>query len=229
MRRPKIIAVCGAVAASALLWTGSTSAASGPAVTVRVEGLAKTLLAPRLIHLHPGSVTMYGAPRGACPAGSATGALDLATHHRWAGSWSTSFNDYEITSILGERHSFSTNRYWSIWLDNRYATKGACGIGLHSGDHLLFAVEGPKTEDPIAIKAPSSATVDRTFTVTVVAYNARGAAKPLAGATVSVAGHSGKTGSHGTVPLTPSHAGTFTLMASAPGYIRSAPVTLRVS
>jgi hypothetical protein len=229
MHRKYMFALCGATAASVLLSTGAASAASGPAVTVRVEGVNRTLLAPTAAHLHSGSITRGGAPSGACPAKSAAGALDAATHHKWVGTWSTSFNDYEVTSILGEAHSFSTKLYWSVWIDNRYATTGICGIKVHRGDQLLFAVEGSKTEDPIAIKAPSSATIGHAFTVMVVSYSTSGKSKPLAGATVSVAGASGKTDSHGTVPLTPSHAGTFTLQAAHPGYIRAAPVVVHVT
>jgi hypothetical protein len=229
MHRKYSFALCGVIAICLLLLTGVASAASGQAVTVRVEGAKRTLLAPTVVHLHSGSITKGGAPSGACPATSAAGVLDLATHHRWVGTWSTSFNDYEVTSILREAHSFSTKLYWSVWIDNRFATTGVCGIKLHRGDQLLFAVEGSKTEHPIAIKAPSSATVGHAFTVTVVSYSTGGKSKPLAGATVSVAGHRGKTNSHGTVSLTPSHSGTFTLEAVHRGYIRAAPVTVHVA
>jgi hypothetical protein len=229
MNRNNIIALCGATVTAVALMAGPASAASGAAVTVRVEGLKKTLLPATAVDVRSGSITKGGAPSGACPAKSAAGALDVATRHHWAGTWSRSFNDYEVTSILGEAHSFSTKLYWSVWVDNKYATTGVCEIKLHRGAKLLFAVEGSKTQDPIAIEAPSSATVGHTFTVTVVSFSEAGKSKPLAGATVSVAGHSGKTDSHGTVPLTPDHAGTFTIKAAHTGYIRAAPVTVHVT
>lgn len=229
MNRKNIFALCVAAAATMLSVGAAAHAASGPAVTVRVEGVKRTLLAPKVVHVHGGSVTRFGAPAGACHAASAAGALDVASRHRWAGTWSTSFNDYEITSILGERHAFSSKYFWEIFVNNASASAGACSLKLHRGEQLLFAAVPQKgTEFPIAIKAPSSATVGHTFTVTVVRFNAKGKSKPLAGATVSVAGHSGQTDSHGTVPLTPSHAGTFTLRAAHPGYIRAAPVRVRV-
>jgi Domain of unknown function (DUF4430) len=229
MHRKNILAVCGATVAAVALLTGAASAAPGPAVTVRVEGVKRTLLAPTVVHIHAGSITKGGAPSGACPAKSAAGALDTATRHHWVGTWSSSFNDYEVTSILGEAHSFSTNLYWSVWINNKYATTGVCEIKLRRGDQVLFAAEGSKTEDPIAIEAPSSATVGHTFQVTVVSFSEAGKSRPLAGAAVSVAGHSGKTDSHGTVPLTPSSIGTFTINAAHTGYIRAAPVTVHVS
>ena len=63
-------------------------AASGTPVSVRIEGQSKTLLAAKTVLVRSGSVTKNHAPRGACPAKSAAGALDAATHHRWSGSWS---------------------------------------------------------------------------------------------------------------------------------------------
>jgi hypothetical protein len=239
--RQNVLAVGGAAVVLALapaagLTAGGAAAAparpaiSSPSVTVRVEGLDRTLLTPTAVQTHAGSITRFHAPAGACSASSAAGALDAATHHKWGGTWSSSVGDYEITSILGERHSFTSKYYWSIWIDNRLATAGACGIKLHRGDQLLFAVEPIKTtEDPIAIQAPATAAVGHMFNVTVVSYSQKGKATPLAGATVSVAGHSGLTNSQGVVPLTPSAPGTFTLLAQHAGYIRAAPARVVVA
>lgn len=230
MNRKHILALGGATALSLVLWSTGVAAAAGPGVTVRVEGIKRTLLAPTAVHVRSGSITRFGAPAGACPAASGAGALDAATRHHWVGSWSTSFNDYEITSVLGESHSFTSKDFWEIFVNNVAASAGACSTKLHSGEQLLFAAVPQKgTEFPIAIKAPASATVGHTFTVTVVSFNAKGKSKPLAGATVSVAGHAGKTDSHGTLPLTPSHAGTFTVTAAHAGFIRAAPVQVHVT
>jgi hypothetical protein len=229
MHRNNILAACGATVASVLLWTGAASAA-GPAVTVRVEGLKRTLLAPTVVHLHAGSVTKGGAPAGACPARSAAGALDAAARHHWAGTWSASFDDYEVTSILGETHRFSANKpYWSVWVGNKYASSGVCETTLHRGEKLLFAVEGAGTKGLVAIEAPGAATVGQPFAVTVVWFNPGGRSKPLAGATVSGAGATSQTDSQGTVELTPSQAGTLTLKAAHAGYVRSAPVQVSVT
>jgi hypothetical protein len=230
MNAKNVLALCGVTAATVGLLTGVAFAASGPAVTVRVEGLKKTLLAPTVVHVHSGSITKGGAPSGACPAKSAAGALDAATRHKWGGTWSTSFSDYEITSILGESHAFTSKYYWEIVVNNVSASAGACALKLHTGEQLMFAaVPDTGTEFPIAIEAPSSATVGHQFDATVVWFNAKGKSKPLAGATVSIAGHVFKTDSHGIVPLTPDNAGTFTLNATDTGYIRAAPVMVHVS
>jgi hypothetical protein len=207
-------------------------AAGAPKVTVRVEGVKKTLLLPTVAQTHSGSITRFGAPKGGCSAESGQGALDVATHHRWAGKWSTEFGpEYEITSILGETHSFTSKDYWEIFVNNVAASVGACELHLHAGEQLLFAaVPATGTAYPLAIEgAPTSATTGKTFNVKVVYFNGKGIAKPLSGATVSVAGHSGKTNHQGIVPLTPTHAGTFVLQAQHAGYVRAAPVTVHVS
>jgi hypothetical protein len=228
MHRNKILAACSASVVSVLIWTG-TATAVGSTVTVRVEGLKRTLLAPTVVHLHSGSITKGGAPAGACPARSGAGALDAVTHHHWVGTWSTSFDDYEVTSILGEAHSFTTKLYWSVWVGNKFASTGVCGIKLHPNEQLLFAAASSKTKGLVAIKAPSSATVGQPFAVTVVWFNGSGKTKPLAGATVTAAGVSSQTNSQGTVELTPTQAGTLSLKAAHAGYIRSAPVQVSVT
>ena len=211
--------------------TPTAASAADPSVTVRVEGLKRTLLLPTATHTHAGWITKYGAPTGECSAKSAQGALDVATRHRWRGTWSTQYGpEYEITSILGETHSFSSKYYWEIFVNNVAASAGACELKLHAGEQLLFAaVRDSGTAFPLALEAPRSARVGQTFSVKVVYFTAKGIAKPLSGATVSVAGHSGKTNRRGIVPLTPDHAGTFVLHAQRLGYIRAAPVTVRVS
>jgi Domain of unknown function (DUF4430) len=224
----KLLALGGASAALALI---SAGAALASAVTVRVEGLKRTLLAPTVVHPRPGSITRYGAPKDACPSPSAQGALDVATHHRWVGKWSTQFGpEYEITSILGEAHSFTSKYFWEIFVNNVASSAGACEIKLHRGDQLLFAaVPDSGIAYPLAIESLRSATVGHAFTVKVVYFTGPGTAKPLGGATVSAAGRSGRTDGHGTVSLTPSHAGRFVLHAEHAGYVRAAPVTLTVS
>lgn len=212
-------------------------AAGGTTVTVRVEGLKRTLLPPKMIHTHSGWITKYGAPRGACSARSVQGALDVATHHRWRGSWSTAFQDYEITSILGETHPFSPPKYyWEIFTDNVSAFAGACDrkLKLHRGEQLLFAAV-PQTGVAYvtALRAPRTASAGHRFTVKVVWFKGR-QAKPLAGARVTGAGVHATTNRRGVATLTASHSGALVLHAehkwsAATAYVRAAPVTVRVS
>jgi hypothetical protein len=220
-------ALVGVLAASAVGVASGASGASGPKVTVRVEGLSRTLLPPTSTITHSGWI---GAPTHKCPAASVAGALDSATKHGWTGRFQRNLSGYAITSILGETHASTASNVWKVFVNNVPASKGACSTAVRSGEQLLFAaVPRNGTEYPTAIEAPRSVAVGSTFYVTVVWFNAKGKAKPLAGATLSVAGRSGPTNGRGVVPLTPRHSGTFVLQATHAGYIRPVPVTVHVS
>jgi hypothetical protein len=223
-----ILAVSGATLALAVA-SPVALAAGATQVTVRVEGKTRTLLASTSVHTHAGSITRGGAPTGACPASSAAGALDVATSHRWSATWFTSLGDFEIKRILGDNES-TKKFYWAIWVDNRFATTGACGIKLRRGEHLLFAVDSvARHEHPLAVRARSHAVAGKPTAVEVVWYSDSGASKPLAGAHVTAAGVSAVTDSHGIAHLLAPHAGTLAVGASAKGYIRAAQVRVHVT
>jgi hypothetical protein len=226
----KLLALSGAVLVSLLALAPAAGASHDPApVTIRIEGKTKTLLATTDVKTHSGSITVGGAPKGACPAKSAQGALDVATDHKWSGKWFGKYDEYEIFTILGD-HESGTKYFWEIFVNNVAASAGACEINLKPGDQLLFAAVSVKgIAYPTAVIAPSHAVANQPFKAKVVYYNAKGKAKPLSGAVVSVQGHSAKTGSSGTITLRPGSAGTFVIDASKSGYVRAAPVTLHVT
>jgi len=227
MYRNTILALGGATLALAA--APAALAAAGTQVTVRVEGKARTLLAAKSVRTHNGSITRGGAPAGKCPATSAAGALDVATNRRWSGPWSTDFNEFEIKTILGETESTS-KFYWGIWIDNRYATTGACEIKLHRSDQLLFAVDSDgHDEHPLAIAAPSRVVAGKPFSVKVVWFADNGKSKPLAGARVSGAGPGVATNSRGVAKVVATRSGTLKLGAAAKGYIRAAQTRVRVT
>ena len=230
MHRRSIFALVGAILILVLALSGSAVAAGGTAVTLRVEGKARTLLVPTVVKTHAGSITQGGTPRGKCPAASAAGALDVATHHRWGGSWNAKYGALLLTTIFGETHSLSTKYYWSVWVDHVYAQSGICGLKLHRGEQLLFAaVPDNPIEYPIALTAPRGATVGRSFKVKAVAFTSSGQSKALAGASVNGSGVSAVTGRGGTASITAHKSGTLVLQVSKNDYIRSAPITIRIS
>jgi hypothetical protein len=212
-----------AVAAAA----GTASSAAGTSVSVRVEGVTHALLPPTTVHTHSGSITTGGAPAGTCPAANAAGALDVATHHRWAGKYSSGLG-IEVTQILGETDKYSPHgHYWEILVNNKSASTGICDLTLHAGEQILFAaVPATGTVYPLALSGPSQVTAGKAFTVRVSAYNAKGVAKPVAGVHVSGASHASN--AHGLVTVTEPHSGTARFTASGTGYIRSAPLAVKV-
>jgi hypothetical protein len=223
-----MFALCGATVALVLVST-AVALAAGTTVSVRVEGKTRALLSTTVVHTHSGSITKGGAPAGACPSTTAAGALDLATNHRWNGSYSSS-EGLSVTQILGETHPFTSKYYWSIWVDNRFAPAGVCGLKLHHGEQLLFAAVPDKgTEYPIVITGPGHATTGHPFDLKVAYINAKGAAKPLAKAHVAGAGLNAVSNKQGFVSVAAQHTRRLKYSATESGYIRSASVSVLVS
>lgn len=225
-----IVALCAALTvgiagAASGRTVGAAGSASGPTVAVRVEGISHTLLPVKTVTTHSGWITRFRAPRGKCGDTSGAGALDIATHHGWSGPWDGKLGDYEVFSILGETHTFSSKDYWAVFVNNVPDAMGICGTKLHSGEQILFAaVPDSGIAYPLTVSAPAHATVGHAFTVKVSWVKGTGATKPLAGASVN-----GKlTGGSGKVQITPTSAGTLTLHVAKRGYIRD-EVTVRVS
>jgi hypothetical protein len=196
-------------------------AQAGQKVSVRIEGATKTLQAARIVTTPSGSITKFGAPAGACPGASAAGALNAVTNGHWKAKFYSSFNDYLISSVLGETPTVKTG-YWGLWVNNRYSTKGACEVKLKPADQVLFAVDSiKKHEHPLGITAPATATAGTPFTLKAVSYSDQGKATAQAG--VSFNGIKGTTNKQGkltvTVPLSKQAPVTFT--GSEKGYIRA--------
>jgi hypothetical protein len=227
MHKKTILALGGATLALAV--ASPVALGAGTQVTVRVEGKTRTLLQTKSVQTHGGFITRNGAPTGACSANSGAGALDVATKHRWTGSWSTSFNDFLIKAILGDTES-SSKFYWGIWINNRYATSGACGLKLHRGDQLLFAVDSvAHHEHPLAIQAPKHAVAGKSFNVKVVSFSDKGKSQPAAHVSLAGAGQGVVTNGHGVAHVVAGRAGTLKLSASGNGFIRAARVRVRVT
>ncbi len=220
------VAIVGASTALVLA-PASAAPAAGTAVSVRIEGRTSTLLAPTLVHTHAGSITKGGAAKGSCPASTAAGALDAATRGRWQGKIFSGTPGIFVASIFGVKPA--GNFYWTVFVDNRTAQAGVCGLKLRKGEQLLFAVTDG-SQFPIVLSGPARAGVGRPFELKAIYYKPTpkrpaGVPTPLAGAHVDGA----ITNKHGTVTLTAHHAGRLKYAATETGYVRSVPVTVRVS
>src|SRR5690348_15650574 len=225
-----VLAVAAVVGALGLRPASTASAAaSGPKVAIRIEGAKRTLLrSTRLKAPGRGWITKFGAPKGRCPAESAAGALNVATHGAWRGTWSGKYRDYLITKILGDTES-GAKSYWEILVNNVAASTGACEIKLHAGERLLFAaVPLTGTGYPLVIRAPKTATVGAPLKIRVDFINGHGKAVSLAGATVRGGGAHAKTNAKGTAVLRPERRGKLSLRAHKTGYIRAAARTVEV-
>lgn len=122
----------------ALAASGAALAAgSGPAVSVQVKSLTKTLRTAT-VHGEKGSITKGGTPKGKCPGSSAAGALDAATKGNWKGKYYASVGGVFITSILGVTPK--NPDYWGFYINGKSSSKGVCAVSLHPGEKLLFKI-----------------------------------------------------------------------------------------
>jgi hypothetical protein len=217
------VLVCATVAASAALASGSNAQRRTglglrqrrrETVTVRVEGRRRTLLAATAVAIPKRGQVRKGGH--SCPADSGAGAFNEAVHGRWAGTWSSSFADFLVTRILGETDSYTkTKTYWSLYVDNVVASAGICAIRLRPGEQILWAaVPDSATLYPLGfghttVRAAAGGRLIR-VTVRVLAYNARGRTRPLAGASVS----------DGAQRLTSDRGGYATFTVRRPGRLR---------
>jgi hypothetical protein len=169
---------------------------------------------------------------GTCPAGSAAGALEVAT----AGNW-----DHErfINTIFGETHTYANRDWWAFWVNGQFSQLGACDYIVQPGDELLFYVQKDDanftgTIYPLYFSSvPSAVAAGQPFTVRVVRNSTDGTtttSTPIAGATVTDgAGASATTGADGTATLTLTAPGTAKLQASAPQSVSSPLATVTVN
>jgi hypothetical protein len=138
MHRKTLIALLGAIVMAVAASGVALAAGPGPAVTVQIKSLNKTLLKPTAEHGVKGWITKGGTPHGKCPGASAAGALDAATHGKWAGKYYSSVGGIFVTSIDGVKPSGSD--YWSVYVNGKPSSSGVCTIKLRSGEKLLFKV-----------------------------------------------------------------------------------------
>jgi hypothetical protein len=132
-----LLVACAIVVPVALGAKGSAARAIGPTVSIQVKTLTKTLLPATRVRGRTGWITKGGTPRGQCSARSAAGALNVATHGRWAGKYYSGIGIF-VTSILGVKPS--GKHYWAVYVNGRASSKGVCGVRLRAGERLLLKI-----------------------------------------------------------------------------------------
>jgi hypothetical protein len=107
-------------------------------VKVEIKTLTKTLLPPTTEHGEKGWITKGGTPSGKCSGNSGAGALDAATHGKWAATYDAKYSDVFITSIDGVKPKGT--HYWEILVNGKPSNVGLCGVKLRAGEQLLFKI-----------------------------------------------------------------------------------------
>src|SRR5436305_14690485 len=130
MNRKTLIALVGAIVMAVALSGAALAATSaGPAVSVQIKTLTKTLKNVT-VHGEKGSITKGGTPRGKCPGKSAAGALDAATHGKWSGKYYASVGGIFLSSIPGLKPTGS--HYWELVANGQVSRKAAGAVSLHA-------------------------------------------------------------------------------------------------
>ncbi|HEU0249890.1 MAG TPA: DUF4430 domain-containing protein [Solirubrobacteraceae bacterium] len=251
MKHSRILAVGASAAATLTLLTVSLTATpvlaksgahgkGGTPVEVRVEGLAKTLLPETLVGTKAASIVKDGKPADVCSGDTAAVALQDATKGSWVAGTFSSGLGYPVTAILGESYPFTSNYYWSFWIDNKPATTGICGATLHPGDKVLFFPQCSQESasacpqgmfDPavLEIKAAAKAKVGKAVAMSVSALaNFTGKPSPGAGVKLAAAGKTVTTDASGKAKLKFAKAGSYKIVASAANSVRD-ELTVKVS
>jgi len=250
MKHSRIIAVgaflAAAMPAVALPLAGQASSgpavqsSSGTPVSVRVEGIASTLLAETKVSTKATSIDPDGKPADTCKGDTAAVALQDATHGSWtAGTYSSGLG-YPVIGIRGVSYPFTSAYYWSLWIDGKPATTGVCGATLRRGERILFfpqcsqesasqCPQGLFNPAVLALTGPASARVGKAIALKVSSLeNLTGKASPASGVKLSAAGRTVTTGASGKAKLTFAKAGSYKVLATAPDSIRD-ELTVRVS
>lgn len=219
---------------------GKPGGSSGVKASVRVEGLAKTLLPETTVSVKAKTIDKDGKPTDVCEGASGAVALEDATHGHWIAGGFFSGLGYSVEGIEGESYSFSSSYYWSLWIDNKPATTGICAA-LHAKEKLLFFPQCSQESatacpqgmfDPavLIVKAPAKkahASKAVAFSVSSLA-NLSGKPSPGGGVKLSGGGHSATTDASGKAKLTFAKAGKYKVVASAPNSVRD-EITVTVS
>ncbi len=216
------------------------TALAGPTVSVRVEGLADTLVPRTSITTTDAAVAADSDPAHSCSGLSGAGALDQATGGAWDGVWYDAYGDYIVDRIKG-LGPLGAGKYWAIYR-NGYATPtGACGTALQQGDSLLFAaVDQNDANGVLDLRGvPARVAPGTTFEVTVrrfattyepqPPYASMDTEEPAQNATVSGGGQTVTTGANGTASLSFAVRGLADVRASKAGEVRSASETVCVT
>jgi hypothetical protein len=221
-----LVAVIGAIAA-----TAAPATAAGPAnVTVRVEGLADTLVPRTALTTTSTTVNKDGVAGDDCTGTSAAGALQQATGGDWSGPWFAGFG-YSVEIVRGESHPFGGDpQFWGFFVNDALSQTGLCGAELQTGDQVLLAPISETLGASYTVLSlggvPAIAKPGVPFTVTVSRTTTDSSnnvtRQPVPGATVSGGGATAATGADGTAQVTLGARGPASLRATHGDDVRSA-------
>ncbi len=233
MRRLAVISALGVLAASP-----AAAQAAAPRVEAMVVGKSRTLLEPATVAARATTLRVAGRR---CAVGAATPLAVLAAADR-AGGPSFALRDYGSCSrasrdaggLFVTRVGPDRNRGrdgWAYKVGRRAGTtpaadpSGPFGTGrrIAAGARVVWfwcVLRTGGCQRTLSLRAPRSAAAGAALTVTVTGHDDAGRGRPVAGATVALAGLTATTGADGRAALTaPRATGRHALTATAPGLV----------
>jgi hypothetical protein len=227
--------LCGGVL---LLSTPGAAVAAPLKVAIRIEGAHSTLVPRRTVTLADAPIVKDGDPSHACPGQSALGAIQAGTKGDWSGTWSEGLG-YFVAEIRGEKPTGSA--FFSLWVDHKLSSTGACQTNLRAGDDVLLFVDRcvfdtatnackDKPVTPLGVRVPRRVHRGHTFQITVVRYTSSGKALPQAGAKVYANRRRlrSQTDRHGHLRVRATHVGKVGFYARHAGNAKSEVDTTRI-
>lgn len=203
------------------------SSASAVTVTVRAESpTGGTVIPAKSVETGSGTFVKNGVT---CSRTSVAGALEVATSGSWDGAVDPTYGQ-QIDTILGETHTFSSGRYWSVYVADQPTQTGNCDPVLSGGEEVLFAVAcagattGCYADGPLNLTGvPARVAPGASFTVTVQQSqydaNYNYSTTPSSGATVTAAGQTSTTGPTGTAAVSTTQRGPVVVRATKGSYV----------
>ena len=226
------IRIAGLLCGGILLLSVAGVAAAAPfKVGIRIEGARKTLVSKRTVTVANAPIVKDGNPDHSCPGQSALGAIQAGTKGAWNGFWSQGLG-YFVSIIRGERHSGAS--FYSLWVNHKLSTTGACQTKLHAGDQVLLFVDRCQYDEvkqvcktkpitPLGLRVTHRARRGSQFTLTVVRYTSGGKTAVVPGAEIWANGRrlKGVTGPRGHFVVRGTHAGVVRFYARHTGNAKS--------
>jgi hypothetical protein len=119
---------------------------------------------------------------------------------------------------VGQYVGFGTESFWLYKVNHKSPEVGGDQYKLKAADDVLWFFQdtksGANTGDELVLDAPARAKIGQQFTVTVLAYDFNGVAKPAAGAAVAGSGVKATTDAQGKAKLTITRASDLRLRAT---------------
>jgi hypothetical protein len=242
VRRAALIVACALAASPA------AAQAAAPRVEAMVVGKVRTLLEPATVAARATTLRVAGRR---CGVGAATPLAVLAAADR-AGGPSFALRDYGSCSraardaggLFVTRVGPDRNRGrdgWAYKVGRRAGTapaadpRGPFGTGrrIAAGARVVWfwcVLRTGGCQRTLSVRAPRRAAAGAALTVTVIGHDDAGRGRPVAGATVALAGLTATTSAGGRATLpAPMTAGRHALTATASGLVRAFPEAVTVS